>query len=160
VNPSQSTKVIGTREPQAAFKRPVCRHNHGAISMNEMNAEHYGDTHHTSEVMRRFNRAFQCHDPDALTEMVAEDCIIESTRPAPNGSRHVGRRACLAVWQGLAGESGTHFQPEEVFASGDRAIIRWRYFWGAGQNNSVRGVNLMRVRGGQIIEAMGYVKSS
>jgi hypothetical protein len=44
--------------------------------------------------------------------------------------------------------------------AGDRAIIRWRYFWGAGESNSVRGVNLMRVRGGQIIEAMGYVKSS
>jgi hypothetical protein len=72
-----------------------------------------------------------------------------------HGSRHVGRRACLAVWQGLAGESGTHFEPEEVFVAGDRAIIRWRYFWGAGENNSVRGVNLMRVRGGQIIEAMG-----
>jgi SnoaL-like domain len=80
--------------------------------------------------------------------------------PRSNGSRHVGRQACLAVWQGLAGDSGTHFEPEEVFVAGDRAIIRWRYFWGAGESNSVRGVNLMRVRGGQIIEAMGYVKSS
>ncbi|MGZ6194899.1 MAG: nuclear transport factor 2 family protein, partial [Candidatus Binataceae bacterium] len=33
-------------------------------------------------------------------------------------------------------------------------------FFGAGESNSVRGVNLMRVRDGQIIEAMGYVKSS
>lgn len=65
-----------------------------------------------------------------------------------------------AVWQGLAGESGTHFEPEEVFVAGDRAVIRRRYFWGAGENNSLRGVNLMRVRRGQIIEAMGYVKSS
>jgi hypothetical protein len=47
-----------------------------------------------------------------------------------------------------------------VFVAGDRAIIRWRYFWGAGERNSMRGVNLMRVRSGQIIEAMGYVKSS
>jgi ketosteroid isomerase-like protein len=128
--------------------------------MNGTNAECAEPTDHTYEVIRRFNQAFQCHDPDAFTELIAEDCIIENTQPAPNGSRHVGRRACLAVWQGLAGESGTHFEPEEVFVAGDRAIIRWRYFWGAGQNNSVRGVNLMRVRGGQIIEAMGYVKSS
>ena len=142
--------------------------------MNEMNEEKtqtaghtsgaaghtsQADTH-TSELMRRFNQAFQRHDPDALTELVAEDCVIENTGPAPNGSRHVGRRACLAVWQGLAGESGTHFEPEEVLVAGDRAIIRWRYFFGAGESNSLRGVNLMRVREGQIIEAMGYVKSS
>jgi hypothetical protein len=44
--------------------------------------------------------------------------------------------------------------------AGDRAVIRWRHFWGAGENNSLRGVNLMRVRLGQIIDAMGYVKSS
>ena len=112
----------------------------------------------TSEVMRRFNQAFQRHEPDALAALVAEDCIIENTGPAPNGSRHVGRRACLDVWQKLAGESSTHFEPEEVFVAGERAIIRWRYFWGAGENNSVRGVNLMRVRDGLIIEAMGYVK--
>ena len=71
--------------------------------------------------MRRFNQAFQRHHPDALTALVAEDCVIENTGPAPNGSRHVGRRACLAVWQGLAGESGTHFEPEEVLVAGDRA---------------------------------------
>jgi ketosteroid isomerase-like protein len=112
----------------------------------------------TSEVMRRFNQAFQRHEPNALAELVAEDCIIENTGPAPNGSRHVGRRACLEVWQRLAGETGTHFEPEEVFVSGERAIIRWRYFWGAGESNSVRGVNLMRVRDGLIVEAMGYVK--
>jgi ketosteroid isomerase-like protein len=112
----------------------------------------------TSEVMRLFNQAFQRHEPDALAELVAEDCIIENTGPAPNGSRLVGRRACLEVWQRLAGETSTHFEPEEVFVAGERAIIRWRYFWGVGESNSVRGVNLMRVRNGLIIEAMGYVK--
>jgi ketosteroid isomerase-like protein len=135
-------------------KAQTVGHTSGAVGHTSQ-----ADTH-TSELMRRFNQAFQRHDPDALTELVAEDCVIENTGPAPNGSRHVGRRACLAVWQGLAGESGTHFEPEEVFVAGDRAIVRWRYFFGAGESNSVRGVNLMRVRDGQIIEAMGYVKSS
>ena len=41
---------------------------------------------------------------------------------------------------------------------GDRAIIRWRFCWGEGEENSIRGVNLMRVDNGLIIEAMGYVK--
>jgi hypothetical protein len=40
---------------------------------------------------------------------------------------------------------------------GDRAIIRWRFNFGDG--GSVRGANLMRVRDGQIVEALGYLKS-
>ena len=42
----------------------------------------------------------------------------------------------------------------------DRAIILWRYRRGPGDASSVRGVNLMRVRGGRIVEALGYVKGA
>ena len=114
----------------------------------------------TTEVMRRFNDVFQRHDPSALRELVAHDCVVENTQPAPNGSRHVGREACVALWTGIATSPGTHFDLEDVEVAGDRAIIRWRYCWGEGESNSVRGVNLMRVRGGLIVEAMGYVKGS
>ena len=41
----------------------------------------------------------------------------------------------------------------------DRAIILWRFCWGEGEQNSVRGVNLMRVRDGLIVEGRGYVKA-
>ena len=34
----------------------------------------------------------------------------------------------------------------------------WRYRWGPGNENSVRGVKLMRVTNGKIVEALGYVK--
>jgi hypothetical protein len=40
---------------------------------------------------------------------------------------------------------------------GERAIIRWRFNFGVG--GSVRGVNLMRVRDGRIVAALGYSKS-
>jgi glutathione S-transferase len=110
------------------------------------------------ELMHRFNGAFVRHDPAALEELVADDCTIENTQPAPDGSRHVGKAACLAVWQSLAGNTATRFHPEEVFVSGDRAVLRWRYVFGAGASDSVRGVNLMRARDGKIVEAMGYVK--
>jgi hypothetical protein len=40
----------------------------------------------------------------------------------------------------------------------ERAIIRWRYWWGDGAQNSVRGVNLMKVRDGLIVEGLGYIK--
>jgi ketosteroid isomerase-like protein len=114
----------------------------------------------TSELMRRFNDAFRFHDPAALLELVAADCVIENTQPAPNGSRHVGRDACLAVWQGLASATSTQFNLEEVFVAGERAVIRWRYRFGDGESGSIRGVNVMRVRGGQIVEALGYVKGA
>jgi ketosteroid isomerase-like protein len=112
----------------------------------------------TDEVIRRFNDVFQLHDPSALNELVAEDCEIENTQPAPNGSRHVGRDACIALWTGIATAPGTHFDLENVIVTGDRAIILWRFRWGEGDANSVRGVNLMRVRDGLIVEAKGYVK--
>jgi hypothetical protein len=112
----------------------------------------------TAEIMRRFNDAFLTHDPSLLPPLVAEDCVIENTVPAPNGTRHVGRVACLELWQGIAANRSGGFELEDVETWEDRAIIRWRYRWGDGEENSVRGVNLMRVRDGLIVAAMGYVK--
>lgn len=114
----------------------------------------------TAEVIRRFNDAFQRHDPGALTELIAEDCVIENSNPAPNGSRHVGREACLTLWRRIATAEGTQFDLEQVVVTGESATIRWRLRWGADETHSVRGVNLMRVRGGQIVEALGYVKGA
>ncbi|RWO08383.1 MAG: nuclear transport factor 2 family protein [Mesorhizobium sp.] len=109
----------------------------------------------TAEIMRRFNDVFQLHDPSAVAELVAEDCVIENTVPAPDGARHAGREACVRLWSAIASEPGTRFDVEETFVAGERATIRWRY-WPA-DGNSIRGVNLMRVADGLIVEAMGYV---
>ena len=114
----------------------------------------------TAEVIRRYNDAFLQHDPAALPPLVAEECVIENTNPAPNGSLHSGRAACLAVWQPLAANRETPFDVEEVEVCGERAVIFWRFRWGEGDEQSVRGVNLMRVRAGQIVEARGYVKGA
>jgi len=110
----------------------------------------------TGDLMRRFNEVFQRHDASALSSMIAEDCIIEKINPAPDGDRCVGRDACIALWTEIATAPGTHFDLEETCAMEDRAIIRWR-FW-SNEATSIRGVNLMRVRDGLIVEAMGYVK--
>lgn len=65
------------------------------------------DEHNTtSEVIRRFNDVFQRHDPAALPELVAKNCVIENTQPAPNGSRHVGQDACVALWREIATTPG------------------------------------------------------
>jgi SnoaL-like protein len=112
----------------------------------------------TDRLMDRFNAVFLRHDPSALPGMIAEDCVIEKINPAPSGDRCVGRDACVALWTEIATAPGTRFDLEETFAMGDRAIIRWR-FW-SNDTTSIRGVNLMRVRDGLIVEAMGYVKGA
>jgi glutathione S-transferase len=112
----------------------------------------------TGEVIERFNAAFLRHEPSLLEGLVADDCVLENTTPAPLGARHVGREACLDLWRGIARERVTRFELEDVHVSGEYANILWRYFWGAAEADSVRGVNIMRVRDGQIVEARGYVK--
>ena len=52
----------------------------------------------TTEVIRRFNDAFQRHDGAVFADLAAEDCVIENTTPAPDGARHVGRAACVELW--------------------------------------------------------------
>ncbi len=114
----------------------------------------------TAEVIDRFNDVFQRHDPSALPELVAADCVLENSQPAPDGSRHVGRDACVEVWRQIATTPGTWFDLEEVLVFGEHAVIRWRYRWGDPPAASVRGINLMRVRNGQIVEGRGYVKGA
>ena len=114
----------------------------------------------TLAVLHRFNDIFLQHDPRGLVDLVAEDCVIENTQPAPDGSRHEGRDACVALWSQIATTPGMRFEPEAVEAFGDFGIIRWRLRWEAGGGGSVRGVNLMRLRDGRIVEARGYVKGS
>jgi ketosteroid isomerase-like protein len=113
----------------------------------------------TAEVIRRYNDVFQRHDPSALPELVSADCVIENTTPAPDGDRYVGRDACVRLWSSIATSPGTRFEIEDVVVAGERATIRWRLFWGERDEDSVRGVNLMRVQDGQITEARGYVKA-
>jgi ketosteroid isomerase-like protein len=112
-----------------------------------------------SAVIHQFNQAFLQHDGSLLTDLVASDCVMESVEPAPDGPRYEGRDACLTFWQNLADDRDSAFAPEDVVVVGDRAIIRWRYRFGHGLSQSIRGVTLMRLRDGLITEALGYVKS-
>lgn len=113
--------------------------------------------HQTAEIMRRFNQAFLEHQPKLLEELIAPDCVMESIQPAPNGTRYEGYDACLAFWQAIATDPVAWFEVEDTVAMGDHATIRWRFNFGDG--GSVRGVNLMRIRDGRIVEALGYAKS-
>ena len=113
----------------------------------------------TLQIMQRFNQAFIAHDEALLDDLIAKDCVMESVEPAPDGTRYVGRKACLEFWKNLARSRDGQFADEDIVAMEEHAIIRWRYRFGPGLSQSVRGVNVMRVRDGLIVEALGYVKS-
>jgi ketosteroid isomerase-like protein len=113
----------------------------------------------TSQVIDRFNQAFQRHDASLLKDLIAEDCVMESVEPAPNGTRVVGRADNLKFWTNLANNKDGLFEVEDVVVFGDRANIRWRYHFGPGLSQSVRGVTLMRLRDGLIVEALAYSKT-
>jgi ketosteroid isomerase-like protein len=113
----------------------------------------------TREVLDRYNEAFRVHDSTLLDDLIADDCVIEDTSPAPDGLRREGRHACLARWSELAGNRALEFTPEAAEIHGDLAVQPWALRWGDGESDRVRGVNLIRIRDGRIVEARGYVKA-
>ena len=130
----------------------------------ETAAESGGDamqprTRASQEALDRYNDAFRLHDAKLLDDLIADDCVIEDSGPAPDGIRREGGQACLARWSELAENQALTFTPEPAEILGDLAVQPWLLRWGAGEQDRVRGVNLLRIRDGQIIEARGYVKS-
>jgi hypothetical protein len=108
----------------------------------------------TATVIEQFNKAFLQRAPDMLVDIIADDCVMEGVGPAPDGNRWSGYDECLAGWQSLVTDPAIRFEVEHVDVDGDRAVIRWRLH----SEEPFRGVNLMRVRDGKIIEALGYGK--
>lgn len=113
-------------------------------------------------VVERFNEAFGRRDVDAIMALMTDDCVFENTSPAPDGERHEGQDAVRAFWQRFFADSpAAAFTAEEMFAAGDRCVVRWIYRWAddrPGQPGHVRGVDVFRVAGGKVAEKLSYVK--
>ena len=102
-----------------------------------------------------FNEAWGRHDLDATLALVTDDCVFDSTGPAPDGVRSVGKSELRAAWKAIFDDAAAVFEAEEVFEAGDRVVQRWRYSWGDGH---VRGIDVFRVRDGLVSEKLSYVK--
>jgi len=97
-------------------------------------------------------QAFRAYE----SALMSDDVVFENTSPPPDGERHEGQAAVRAFWESFfAGSPRAHFTAEDIFAGGDRCTVRWRYSWGDG---SIRGVDVFRVRDGQVAEKLSYVK--
>lgn len=107
------------------------------------------------KVVEVFGAAWADHDLEAALAMITDDCVFDSTAPAPDGTLCEGIDAIRAAWVPIFDDPDSRFETEETFEAGDRVVQRWRYVFAGGH---VRGVDLFRVRDGKVAEKLSYVK--
>ncbi len=114
----------------------------------------------TRTTIERFNKAFNEHDADALSALMTDDTVFEDTSPAPDGRRIEGKSAVVDYWRAwFARNPGAQFDAEEMFVSGNRAVVRWVYRkLRNGQPWHLRGVDVFTVRDGKVAAKLAYVK--
>lgn len=118
-------------------------------------------TRSTIEIIERFNEVFNQHDVDAIMAAMTDDVVFENTVPVPDGERFAGQAAVRDFWERFFRSSpSARFETEEMFAAGDRCLVRWVYHWQDkdGQPGRIRGVDVFRVRDGKVAEKLSYVK--
>ena len=76
--------------PRSWYRRPTGDVNQSShIEVDASTAQ----PSRTSKVIDQFNQAFLRHDGSLLENLSAEDCVMESVEPAPDGTGVVGRAA-------------------------------------------------------------------
>ena len=114
-----------------------------------------------TQLIIRFNEALNAQDIDSMMQLMTEDCIFENTDPAPDGTRYEGQASVRAFWEEFFRASRQpRIEIEEIFAAGDRCVMRWIYSWldEQGFPGHVRGVDIYKLRDGLIAEKLSYVK--
>jgi ketosteroid isomerase-like protein len=109
----------------------------------------------------RFNEALNQGDADEMMRLMTADCVFENTYPPPDGRRYVGQADVRAFWEEFFRSStGARIEIEEIFAAGERCVMRWIYRWvdADGAVGHIRGVDLYKLEGGRIAEKLSYVK--
>jgi uncharacterized protein (TIGR03086 family) len=107
-------------------------------------------------VVGRFNAAFARQDVDDVMAQMTDDCVFDTTAPAPDGRRYEGRDEVAAAWRAFFAASPTAtFDAEEVVGADDRGGVRWT---DRGDDGHVGGIDQLRVRDDQVAEMLSDVK--
>ena len=112
-------------------------------------------------VVLAFKDAFNLHNIEGMIQLISDDCVIENTSPAPDGTVCSGKQAITQFWQDFFRQSPhAHIEIEEIFGFGFRCIMRWRYEWvdSTGKKAHVRGIDIFHVKNNLICEKLSYIK--
>lgn len=137
------------------------KQKHAAMTtVKQNNPEQQDTTSLTLAAVEKFNSAFNRHDVDAVMNAMTEDCVFENSSPSPDGTRSEGAAAVRAYWEKFfAANPDAFFEAEDIFAAGDRCVVRWIYRkTKEGKPWHLRGVDVFKVRNGKVAEKMTYVK--
>ena len=108
----------------------------------------------------KFSETFNQHDVVSIMQLISDDCILENS-DAPDGVVYSGKMAIAKFWKDFFCESPhAHIEGEEVFGSGFRCIMQWKYNWvdAAGKQRNIRGVYIIQVKKNLICKILSYVK--
>jgi ketosteroid isomerase-like protein len=106
-------------------------------------------------LLAAFGEAWNAHDLNAALALTTDDVVFESTGPAPDGERFVGRAAVRGAWEPIFADLSAYFDGEELVVAGDRATQCWTYHWGDGH---IRGIDCFTLRDGKVAAKLSYVK--
>lgn len=112
-------------------------------------------------IVLAFNEACNQHDVAGMMQLMSNNCVFESTNPAPDGTVYSGMEAITKFWQDFFRESPqAHFEIEDIFGYDVRCVMRWRYDWvdKTGKKGHIRGADIYQVKEGLICEKLSYVK--
>jgi len=125
-----------------------------AVPDNELTAT-------TIKVVQELEEALNRRDVDAFMALITDDCVFENTSPPPDGERYEGRSAIRAFLEDFFHATPSiDFQTEDLFASGNRCVVRWVFHWinTAGEHGHIRGIDVFHIRNGKMAEDFAYVK--
>lgn len=111
-----------------------------------------------SAVIGRLNEAFARHHPQLLDGLLAPDCVLHTTGPAPAGGQVIGQADCQDYWGELIDNTDLQFLVEDETEAADVLVQRWRCVAADGSLIQ-RGLNVFTVTDGLISSADGYLKA-
>jgi uncharacterized protein (TIGR02246 family) len=108
----------------------------------------------------RFTDAFNRDDLESVVALLAEDAVYDQF----DGRRSVGRASIREAFEPqFRGDFGrVRFHPEDLFidAAAGKALLRWRCTLERdGRVRSWRGLDVLHVRDGRIVEKHTYAKA-
>jgi len=110
-----------------------------------------------------FNEAFNRHDVAGVVHLLSDDCIFETSAPAPDGTLYTGKEAITHYLNDFfRGSPKAHIQIEDVYGFGHRCNMHWRAEWvdETGNQQHIRGVDIFQEKNGLICKKLSYVKGS